>query len=157
MAISATLLTPIALLSSHLKFLRSALPPTTATNIYRRIASHLSEHIFNRQILYRGRHRLTVAQGMAICTECELWVETCQAALSGSTARKRVEAPWLRLLEGGRLVATDGLVWQKLVDGTFGSGDNAEWEVLVERTVGICEMGREEVGQILRTREDCGR
>jgi len=155
-ALSATLLAPIALLSSHLTFLRSALPHITVTNLYRRIASRLSEHIFNRQILYRGRHRLTVANGKIICAECELWVETCQAALSGMSGRARVEAPWLRLLEGGRLVATDGLVWQKLVDGTFGVGNNAEWEVLVEGAVGICEMGREEVGQVLRTREDCG-
>jgi len=157
MALSVTLLTPIALLSSHLTFLRTALPQITITNLYRRIASRLSEHIFNRQILYRGRQRLTALQGRAIYAECELWVETCQAALSQSSGRARVEAPWLRLLEGGRLIAAEGLVWQKLVDVTFGMGDDVEWEEVVEGAVGICEMKREEVGQVLRTREDCGR
>ena len=155
-ALSVALLTPIALLSSHLTFLRFALPQILVTNLYRRIASRLCEHIFNRQILYRGRHRLTVAQGTAMCAECDLWVETCQTALLGLSGRTRVEAPWLRLLEGGRLVATDGIVWQKLVDGTFGAINDVEWEALMESAVGICEMGREEVGQVLRTRADCG-
>lgn len=148
---------PIALLSSHLTFLRTALPQITVINIYRCIASRLSEHIFNRQILYRGRQRLTVPRGKAIWAECELWVETCQAALSGSCSRARVETPWLRLLEGGRLIAAEGLTWQKLVDVTFGVGDDVEWEEVVEGTVGVCEMKREEVGQVLRTREDCVR
>jgi hypothetical protein len=49
------------------------------------------------------------------------------------------------------------LTWQKLVDVTFGVGDDVEWEEVVEGTVGVCEMKREEVGQVLRTREDCVR
>jgi hypothetical protein len=55
------------------------------------------------------------------------------------------------------LIAAEGLVWQKLVDVTFGMGDDVEWEEIVEGAVGVCEMKREEVGQVLRTREDCGR
>jgi hypothetical protein len=54
------------------------------------------------------------------------------------------------------MVAADGLAWQKLVDATFGTGDDVEWEEVVEGEVGICEMGREDVGQVLRTRQDCG-
>lgn len=147
---------PIALLSSQLSHLRSTLSYITVTNIYRSVASRLSEHIFNRQILYRGRHRLTLAQGKTIRAECELWVETCQIALSGSSNRARVEAPWLRLLEGGRLVAAEGQAWQNVVDGTFGMSSDAQWEALVEGIVGVCEIGREEVRQVLRIREDCG-
>ncbi|KAF7978890.1 hypothetical protein HWV62_44393 [Athelia sp. TMB] len=156
-ALSPSLLGPIALLSSHLTFLRSTLPPLTVAALYRRIASRLSEHIFHRQILYRGRHRISVPQGRTICAECELWVETCQSVLSGSSSRPRVEAPWLRLLEGGRLVAVQGEAWDKLLTATFGMGNDSDWEELVDGTVGICEMNREEVQQILRTREDCGR
>lgn len=155
--VSTTLLMPIALLSSQLSFLRSALPQTVVTNIYRSIASRLSEHIFHRQILYGGRHRLTLAEGKNIVAECELWMETCQAALSGSSNRARVEAPWSRLLEGARLVAAEGEVWDNLVDGTFGTGDDEEWEALVEEMVGICEISREHVAQVLQSRVDCGR
>lgn len=156
-ALSTTLLGPIALLTSHLAFLRSTLPPLTVATLYRRIASRLSEHIFHRQILYRGRHRLTVPQGRVVCAECELWVETCQSVLAGSSSRPRVEAPWLRLLEGGRLVAVQGEAWVKLLNSTFGMGSESDWEELVDGTVGVCEMNREEVRQVLRTREDCGR
>lgn len=154
-ALSATLLMPIALLSSYLTFLRSALPQITVINLYRRIATRLSEHIFNRLILYHGHYRLTTAQGRVICAECELWVETCRAVLSGPSGRARVEAPWLRLLEGARLVAAEGSVWQKLVDVTFGMGDDVEWEEVMYGALGISEMAREEVMQVLRTREDC--
>lgn len=156
-ALSATLLAPIALLASHLGFLRSTLPQITVTSLYRRIASRLSDYILNRQILYRGRHRLTIAQGRTVCAECELWVETCQSALAASSGRARIEVPWLRLLEAARLVAVDGEAFQKLVSATFGMNDDVQWESLVEGAVGICEMNREDVGQILRTREDCAR
>lgn len=152
---SPSLLMPIALLSSHLKFLRSALPETTFTTLYRRVATRISEHILQRQIQYRGRHRLTLVQGKTIGAECELWVETCQSALSGSSSRARVGAPWLRLLEAGRLVAAEGEVWHKLVNGTFGTTEDGEWETLVENALGLCEIERMEVSQILRTREDC--
>lgn len=156
-ALSPSLLGPIALLSSHLTFLLSTLPPLTVATLYRRISSRLSEHIFHRQILYRGRHRLSVPQGRMVCAECELWVETCQTVLSGSSSRPRVEAPWLRLLEGGRLVAVQGEAWDKLLNTTFGASSDGDWEELVDGTVGVCEMSREEVRQVLRTREDCGR
>jgi hypothetical protein len=78
-------------------------------------------------------------------------------ALSRSSGRARVEAPWLGLLEGGRLIAAEGLAWEKLVDVTFGMGDDVEWEEVVEGVVGVCEIKREQVAQVLRIREDCGR
>lgn len=55
------------------------------------------------------------------------------------------------------MVAVDGEAWKKLVDGTFSTVHDSDWEELVDSIVGVCEMSREEVGQVLRTREDCGR
>jgi hypothetical protein len=125
--------------------------------LYRRIASRLSEHIFQREILYRGHLSLSDAQGIA--AECELWVETCHAALAGGAStleRKRIESPWLALLEAGRLVGLAGDRWAEVVDATFGMKSDEEWAETLLRVVGICELGREDVGQLLRVREDAG-
>lgn len=154
-SLSQTLLGPLALLSSHLTFLRTTLPQSMFTTLYRRIATRLAEHILHRQNLYRGQFDLT--EGKIICAECELWVETCHTAVRGSLGggRRRVEAPWFKLLQAGRLVGADGDSWTTLVNATFGTQTNAEWERVMLETLGLTELAREDAGQILRRRTDC--
>ncbi|TRM66203.1 TIP-1 family-domain-containing protein [Schizophyllum amplum] len=149
--VSQTLLPAIALLSAHLTFLRTTLPTATAATVYRRIASSLAEHILQRAILYRGR--LSLQEGRRCAAEGALWLETCAGALGGALPRSRLEAPWLRLLQAGRLVAAEGPAWAEVVSATFGPIDEKGWQEAVVHAVGIGEMGREEVGRVLRRRE----
>jgi hypothetical protein len=155
-ALPQTLLGPVALLSADLKLLRSTLPQTILVTLYRRIATRLSEHIFHREILYGVRGRLSLHQGQAIAAECELWVETCNAALAGALSgpgRDRVEAPWRTLLSAGRLVGLEGDTWERVIDATFGTKKDAEWEAILIAIVGTCDLSREVVRQVLRARE----
>ncbi|KAI0666341.1 TIP-1 family-domain-containing protein [Trametes maxima] len=154
-ALAQTLLGPLALLSSHLTFLRGTLPRVTSTALYRRIASKIATHLFQRQVLYRGRARASVHEGKAILAEAELWVETARTALKEE--RPRVEAPWRAYLQAARLLAGEGAEWERIVDATFGMGSDGEWEEVMLEHVGLCELPREEVQQVLRRREDCER
>lgn len=154
-SLPATLLAPIALLSAQLAFLQGALPLTTVAALYRRIAAHLGTHILQRAIMYRGRGRVSPAEGRAIRAECELWVETCRHALSRAPAR--VEAPWRSLLQAARVVGAEGELWEKVVDATFGTASDQDWEAAMVDLVGFAELTREEVGQVIRTRTDCER
>jgi len=152
-ALSPTLLGPIALLSSHLTFLRSTLPEATVTHLYRQVASRLAQHILHRQIMYRGRTRITPQQGKIVLAESELWAETCRIAL-GRLGSVRTEAPWRALLQAARIVAADGEGWRQIKDNTFGTAEDEEWENFMTASVGFCELPREEVGQIINTRTD---
>ncbi|KAI0639079.1 TIP-1 family-domain-containing protein [Trametes polyzona] len=154
-ALAQTLLAPLALVSSHLTFLRGTLPRTTTTSLYRRIASQLSTHLLQRQVLFRGRSRASVSEGKAVLAEAELWVETARAALK--TERGRVEAPWRAYLQAARLLAGEGKEWDRVVEATFGTMADTEWEEVMLESVGLCELPREEVQQVLRRREDCDR
>ncbi|KAL1737312.1 TIP-1 family-domain-containing protein [Schizophyllum commune] len=151
-AVSQTLLPAIALLSAHLTFLRTTLPTASVAAIYRRIASSIAEHVLQRAILYRGR--LSLQEGRRCAAENGLWLETCLGALGGALPRTRVEAPWLRLLQGGRLIAAEGPAWAEVVAATFGPTDDVQWREAVVHAVGLGEMDRDEVGRVLRRRED---
>ncbi|KAJ7356913.1 TIP-1 family-domain-containing protein [Mycena albidolilacea] len=153
LALSQTLLGPISLLSTHLTYLRAAFPQSVMTALYRRIAARLAEHILQRQILYRGH--ITALEGRAIHAECELWAETCQAGLGGalSGGRNRVEAPWLKLLQAGRLVGLEGEVWERIGRATL-TQEQTEWEDLMLEITGTSELPREEVQRILKSRDD---
>nr|VWO99552.1 N/A [Ganoderma boninense] len=154
-ALAQSLLGPLALFSSHLTFLRAALPRATVTALYRQIATRIGSHLMQRQILYRGHARATLPEAKTVLAEAELWVETCRVALKED--RGRVEAPWRPLLQAARLLAAEGDAWQKIIDSTFGFSNDSEWEEAILDIVGLCEFPREEVQGILRKREDCER
>ena len=86
--------------------------------------------------------------------ESELLVETCQIALAPAD-RNRAEAPWRQLLQASRLIALEGDQWQRVVLSTFGATTDQDWDDIMLDMVGATELSREEVGQVLRTREDC--
>ncbi|TFK57612.1 RINT-1 family protein [Heliocybe sulcata] len=149
--VAPTLLAPVALLSSHLRFLQTSLPETTYTVLYRRIASRLCTHILQRAVLYRGRRRLTLQEGQTVQRECGLWIDACRI---GPIAQARVEAPWRKLVMASRLIGGEGERWERVCDATFGTKVQADWEEVMAETVGYCELAREEAMQILRLRQD---
>ncbi|KAG6814039.1 hypothetical protein H0H92_003889 [Tricholoma furcatifolium] len=156
-ALSQTLLAPIALLSSHLTFLRANMSQANLTTLYRRVASRLADHILHRQILYRSQFGVT--ESKSILAECELWAETCRMALGGglSGGRARIDGPWTKLLQAARLASADGEAWTAVVDVTFGTQSDEAWDNVMTQAVGSLELEREEVVRILRRREDCSR
>ncbi|KAL0950725.1 hypothetical protein HGRIS_007501 [Hohenbuehelia grisea] len=157
-ALSQTLLAPVALLSSHIAYLAATLPLTNATAIYRRVAGRLAEYIHHRGILYRGQ--FAAHEGRAICAESELWLETCHVALRAAWAglgggRARIEAPWAGLVQASRLVALEGDAWDRVVEATFGTADEEEWRKVMADLTGFSQLSREDVAQVLKCRDDC--
>jgi hypothetical protein len=146
------LLGPVAALSAHLFFLHATLPPPTSLALYRLIAARLSAHILQRQILSRGRARVSPAEGKRLLSEVELWVHSAQEALRG-VPRGRVEAPWRALLTAARVLGA-GDEWVRIRAATFGAGSDEAWEGVMEECVGMCGMGREDVGRVCRLRTD---
>jgi hypothetical protein len=144
-------------LSSHLTFLRTTLPQSTLTTLYRRIISRLSEHILHRQIIYRGHFEQQEARN--ILAECGLWAQTCHGVLGGGLGggKARVDAPWGKLFQAAKLASAEGDVWSTIVDVTFSSKTEEEWEAAMAQITGSVEMTREEVATILKRRSDCDR
>lgn len=114
----------------------------------------MNTHILQRAILYRRPHEVTEAERKALQRESELWVETCRLALPG--AGERVEVPWRRLVEAGRVLGADDEVWARILKVTFDDNVGAEeWETRVAELIDGTELSREETRMISRTREDC--
>ena len=103
--------------------------------------------------------RLTLQEGKRFYSEYQLWVESCQVALRGTLgdSKARVETPWRRLLQAGRLLSAEGAVWTAILDATFGMQSNDEWERTVYGHLSPLQLEREDVAKILQMREDCDR
>ncbi|KAF9458336.1 TIP-1 family-domain-containing protein [Collybia nuda] len=156
-SLSQTLLAPVALLSSHLTFLRTTLPQSTLTNLYRRIVARLSEHILQRQLIYRGQFEQHEAR--KILAECELWARTCHGALHGGLGggHERVDGPWRKLIQAAKVAGAEGESFSAIADATFGSLTDEQWETSMIQITGNVEMGRAETMSILKRRSDSSR
>ncbi|KAF8506878.1 TIP-1 family-domain-containing protein, partial [Russula emetica] len=152
-SISPTLLPALSILSSHLTALRRTLSRANINSIYRRIGSHLDTHILQRAILYRRPREVTDVERKALQREIELWVETCRLALPG--AGERVEVPWRRLIQAGRVLGADDEVWMEILKVSFDDVGLEEWETRMVELMDGVELSREEIRMIARTREDC--
>ncbi|KAI9444970.1 TIP-1 family-domain-containing protein [Lactarius indigo] len=151
-AISPTLLPALSALSSHLSLLRRTLPRAPTSSIYRRIGSHLCTHILQRAIFYRRAREITGDERRVLQRESELWVETCRIALPD--AGERVEVPWRRLVQAGRILGANDEAWEQILGVSF---DNLgeEWEPRITGLIDGVDLTREEVRMIARAREDC--
>jgi RAD50-interacting protein 1 len=152
--VSQSLLPAVALLSTHLTYLKSTLTSKNEgilIGLYRRVAGRLGEHVLQRQLLYRGG--VTAREGQGILRESEVWVETCYRAL-GSMGRQRVQSPWERLCSAARVAASEGEQWDA-VQRLLSSADNdEEWEEsMAEALGGFGGLTREEVARLIRRRQ----
>jgi len=153
--IPSTLMTPVSLFSSYLTYFQSSLSIRMLSDLYRKITARISNGILHQMILQRGPGRVSVKEGRAIETECELWLETSRAALSGGRGVARlVEGPWRRLVEAGRLLALQGPERDRIKALTFGTAGDEDWEQAILELVGFSELRRDEVQTVLRTRTD---
>ena len=151
-SISPTLLPALSALSSHLSLLRRTLPHAPTSSIYRRIGSHLCTHILQRSILYRRVREITIAERRVLQRESELWVETCRIALPD--AGERVEVPWRRLVQAGRILGANDELWEQILRLSFDDLDQ-EWGARITELIDGADLSREEVRMIARTRDDC--
>jgi len=137
-------------LSTHLSYLAGTLPRSQVTQLYRRIANRLSEHIMQRQILYRGS--VSLQEGLVILAESRLWVDTCIQALPRESA-SRMEAPWRKLVSAAQLIGADEKTWEQAQSFTSGTLSDEDWVESMEELLGVCDLERDEVRRLLRRRE----
>ena len=92
-------------------------------------------------------------QARLVRAECELWAETCQAALK--TSRARAEGPWGRLLVAGRLLGADKREMGRIIDEVLGGrGDGWEDALNAVTSLGSGGLEKEEIKTVLRLRDD---
>jgi hypothetical protein len=151
-SISPTLLPALSALSSHLSLLRRTLPRAPTGSIYRRIGSHLCTHILQRAILYRRPREINSDERRVLQRESELWVETCRIALPD--AGERVEVPWRRLVQAGRILGANDELWEQILRLAFDDLEQ-EWGPRVIELIDGADLSREEVRMIAKTRDDC--
>jgi hypothetical protein len=125
------------------------------TDLYRKIAGRISNVILDKIVYQRGVGTIGLKEGRAIATECEVWVATSRAALTGAGGRgvaRIVEGPWRRLVQAGRLLALQGTESNRIKVLTFGTTGDDDWERGILEFMGFSELRRDEVQTVLRTR-----
>lgn len=153
--IPSSLMSPVSLFSSYLAYFQSSLSTRILADLYRKIAGRISSVVLEKMVFQRGIGRIGFKEGRAIATECEVWVETSRAALTGAGGRgvaRMVEGPWRRLVQAGRLLVLQGAEWDRIKDLTFGTTGDEDWERGILEVMGFSQLRRDEVQIVLRTR-----
>lgn len=91
-----------------------------------------------------------------IRAECELLVETCHIAISDSLpgGRQRVEGPWSKVLQAGRLIGATKEDWELVKKMTLMEMNDDDWAQLMLDKTGLNELSIEHVKQVLDRRQD---
>ncbi|KAF8758327.1 RINT-1 / TIP-1 family [Rhizoctonia solani] len=149
-AVPATLVSPLTILTTHLSLLVKTLPSPTSASLYRRIASSIASHILYRSVLHFGRGHIVPSRGAVFAREVHLWIEASQMAMPN----RRVEAAWQRLIDSAKLVS--------IPEGPeFEAAKNAVWRASDEQCVefaeliGVKSLSRKDMQDALRARSDC--
>jgi hypothetical protein len=79
-------------------------------------------------------------------------VETCRIALPD--AGERVEVPWRRLVQAGRILGANDELWEQILRLAFEDLEQ-EWGPRVIELIDGADLSLEEVRMIARTRDDC--
>jgi hypothetical protein len=168
---SAHLLSALSTYSTLLRLLSTDLPPLIVSRLYRRIVSHLSNHIFQRAV-YSGWSKFTAEGGKEFAHEVRDFVSastdimslahrTGNSAITASVAS--VEAPWRSLSDASRVLQLpeherEGKAYEGEV--TFKQAMAAAWadgeesmRVFQERSG--TRLGRAELQGRLRRRVEC--
>ena len=96
---------------------------------------------------------MTSRDGRVVLEEANLWVEASRLALSGSV--RRVDRPWARLLEAGRLLSLEGEAFTQVVNAVRLGRDDECKKIMDE--LGVNGLSQGEVLDVLAIREDFGR
>jgi len=143
-------------LSSHLSTL-SLMPPIAKSRVYRRIVSHLTNHISQRAV-YAGWSRFSQVGGQDFASEVKDWINTSKELDLPGTAG--AEAPWRTLREAGTILSLPNDAEED--EPTFGQAMAVAWSDSEEslkrwRERTGMSMGREEMKALLRRRAECWR
>jgi hypothetical protein len=153
--------------SSHLAHLASTLPTLVLSRIYRRVVSHISNHIQQRAV-YSGWSKFTATGGTDLASEVEDWRQTSASAITAGVGGAGIDpdAPWRRLVAISRILAIPsersdaGVTFSQAMAAAWSdSEDGLEtfWERLGVGREGGAEMTRLELQGVLRRRGDCWR
>ncbi|KAL7410048.1 TIP-1 family-domain-containing protein [Mrakia frigida] len=164
-----TLLTPLTILSTHLTYLSTLLPPSTyvSATLYRSIVSHLSYHIIQRAVK-AGWSKFSEVGGKEFESEVQAWIESSRIGLRSATAAKGagrggkgVERPWRKMREMGTLVGLpaaekgdgeEGMRFREVVELMQDGGE--EDEKKVRKVLDVKELTRAEILEVLKRRLD---
>lgn len=157
-----SLVNALTTLSSDLAHLASCLQPLQTIRVYRRIITHLTNHIAQRAV-YSGWSKFTMAGGKAFQHEISDFLQSSIDALSPAGIPPPViEAPWDQLVSIGKVLSLPNDTESRdEVAATFAQAMAAAWSDgesldLFYQRLGI-EMDRAQLHAVLRRRVECWR
>ena len=152
----ASLLNGITALSTHLGELAQTLPILTTSRLYRRIVSHVSNHIQQRAV-YAGWSKFSAVGGKDFADEITDWRQASASALPKGMS---VDAPWTRLVDISRVLSLptasrDLPTFSQAMAAAWSDGQEA-LQAFTQR-LGLVDLNRADLQGVLRRRIECWR
>ncbi|CAK9780171.1 hypothetical protein CC85DRAFT_270800 [Cutaneotrichosporon oleaginosum] len=151
---SSSLVSALTSYTSLLRLCAGALPRPALARVYRRITSHLVNHIAQRAV-YAGWSKFTAAGGRALASEVGDWRAAARLALPGT----KTDAAWSKLAEMAAVLSLPSGGGGE--SASFAQAMAAAWGAPaalenLTRRIGV-EMGAEEMQGLLQRRVECWR
>ena len=139
--------------STQLAELKQTLPNLATSRIYRRIVSHISNHIQNRAV-YAGWSKFTATGGREFASEVNDWRQVSSSTLSDGVV---TAGPWMRLCDVGRVLSLpvegDDVTFSQAMAAAWSDGDESLRSI--SQRIGLVDLSRIELQGILRRRVEC--